>query len=210
MFLLCPVNLTILRGLFITLNYKNFGFGQNLIVFDRSQLDIEDVKRKLTDWYKLRDTFYLTSSELKYKNIPPKLICEKLIKIESGDLAVDYKLYCYCGAPDCVLVCDKHGQKEHGAEYYFFDKNWNMKRYNKRGQEASEGFALPKPDKVFDYPARLSKPFSFVRSDFYLKKGKVSFRKLTFTPYGGFDVNRLPETQHSWKANHYLHLFQDI
>ena len=40
----------------------NFGCGQNLIVFDKSKLDIEDAKRKLNDWYKIRDTYYLTYS----------------------------------------------------------------------------------------------------------------------------------------------------
>lgn len=33
------------------------------------------------------------------------------------------------------------------------------------------------------------------RADFYLEKGNVTFGELTFTPCGGFDVNRLPETQ---------------
>ena len=31
--------------------------------------------------------------------------------------------------------------------------------------------------------------------DFYLEKGEITFGELTFTPCGGFDVNRLPETQ---------------
>ena len=176
----------------------NFGCGQNLIVFDKSKLDIEDAKRKLNDWYKIRDTFYLTYSEMQYKGIPPKLICEKLIETESGDVPVDYKLYCFNGVPDCVLVCEKRGQMEHGAEYYFFDKDWKLKRYNKRGKEAPADFTLPKPEgieKVFEYATKLSKPFPFVRADFYLEKGKVTFGELTFTPCGGFDVNRLPETQ---------------
>lgn len=176
----------------------NFGCGQNLIVFDKSKLDIEDAKRKLNGWYKLRDTFYLTYSELQYKGIPPKLICEKLIETESGELPVDYKLYCFNGVPDCVLVCGKRGQMEHGAEYYFFDKDWNLKRYNKRGKEAPEKFTLPKPkgvENLFGYAAKLSKPFPFVRADFYLEKEKVTFGELTFTPCGGFDINRLPETQ---------------
>ena len=75
----------------------NFGCGQNLIVFDKSKLDIEDAKRKLNEWYKIRNTFYLTYSEMQYKGIPPKLICEKLIETESGDVPVDYKLYCFNG-----------------------------------------------------------------------------------------------------------------
>lgn len=176
----------------------NFGCGQNLIVFDKSKLDIEDAKRKLNNWYKLRDTFYLTYSEMQYKGIVPKLICEKLIETESGDVPVDYKLYCFHGVPDCVLVCENRGQMKHGADFYFFDKDWKLRRYNKRGKEAPVDFTLPRPDgieKVFDYAAKLSKPFPFVRADFYLEKGNVTFGELTFTPCGGFDVNRLAETQ---------------
>ena len=37
----------------------NFGCGQNLIVFDKSKLDIEDAKRELNQWYGIRDTFVL-------------------------------------------------------------------------------------------------------------------------------------------------------
>lgn len=176
----------------------NFGCGQNLIVFDKSKLDIEDAKRKLNDWYKLRDTFYLTYSEMQYRGIPPKLICEKLIETESGDVPVDYKVYCFNGVPDCVLTCSKRGQLGHGAEYYFFDKDWNLKRYNKRGKDAPADFSLPKPtgiEKVFEYATKLSKPFPFVRADFYLEKEKVTFGELTFTPAGGFDPNRLSESQ---------------
>lgn len=176
----------------------NFGCGQNLIVTDKSNLDIKKAIDKLNAWYELRDTFYLTYSEMQYKGIPPKLICEKLIETESGDLPVDYKLYCFNGVPDCVLVCNKRGQMERGAEYYFFDKEWKLKRYNKRGKEASADFTIPKPEgieKVFDYAALLSRPFPFVRADFYLEDGKITFGELTFTPCGGFDVNRLPETQ---------------
>ena len=149
-------------------------------------------------WYGIRDVFYLTYSEMQYRGIPPKLVCEKLIETEDGGLPVDYKLYCFNGKPHCVLVCLQRGVMTHGAEYYFFDRDWNLLRYNKRGKEAPEGFTIPKPegiDKLFDYAERLAKPFPFVRADFYLEKGKITFGELTFTPCGGFDVNRLPETQ---------------
>lgn len=176
----------------------NFGCGQNLIVRDKSKLNLDEAKKKLKKWYTIHDTFYLPYSEMQYKGIPPKLVCEKLIETEDGDLPVDYKLYCFNGRPDCVLVCAKRGHMKHGAEYYFFDKDWNLKRYNKRGKEAPEDFTLPKPENLgllFDYAEKLAKPFPFVRADFYLEKGQVTFGELTFTPCGGFDVNRLPETQ---------------
>lgn len=176
----------------------NFGCGQNLIVFDKSNLNIEDAKNKLNEWYKTKDTFYLAYSEIQYRGIPPKLVCEKLIETENGGLPVDYKLYCFNGKTDSVLVCTGRNTAGHGTKYYFFDRDWKLKRYNKTGKEAPEGFTIPKPkgiEKVFEYAEKLSRPFPFVRADFYLEKGKVTFGELTFTPCGGFDVNRLPETQ---------------
>lgn len=176
----------------------NFGCGQNLIVFDKSKLNIDDAKRKLNEWYKTKDTFYLSYSEIQYKGISPKLVCEKLIETEDGGLPLDYKLYCFNGKPFSVMMCSGRGTTGHGTKYYLFDRNWNLLRYNKAGKKAPEGFTLPKPDgvdKLFKYAEMLSKPFPFVRADFYLEKGKVTFGELTFTPCGGFDVNRLPEAQ---------------
>lgn len=174
----------------------NFGCGQNLICFDKNKLDIDSAKRKLARWYKVHSTFYFPYSEMQYRGIPPKLVCEKLIETEDGELPVDYKLYCFNGKADCVLVCANR-QSGH-PDYYFFDRNWTLKRYNQKGKAAPADFTLPKPknlELLFDYAEKLSKPFPFVRADFYLENGKVIFGELTFTPCGGFDVNRLPETQ---------------
>ena len=176
----------------------NFGCGQNLICLDKSKLDVEDAKRKLKDWYQVHDTFFLTYSEMQYRGIPPKLICEKLIETEDGGLPVDYKLYCFNGEADCLLVCTGRQYDGHGTKYYFINRSWKLKRYNKTGKEAPSDFTLPKPEgieKVFKYAEKLTKPFPFVRADFYLEDGKVTFGELTFTPCVGFDVNRLPETQ---------------
>jgi len=49
-------------------------------------------------------------------------------------------------------------------------------------------------DEMFLYADKLSKPFPFVRADFYLHHGKIIFGELTFTPARGIDPNRLPET----------------
>lgn len=177
----------------------NFGCGQNLICRDKNKLDIEDTKRKLNEWYKIHDTFYLPYSEMQYRGIKPKILCEYLIKGEKEDLLpVDYKFYCFNGHAHCVLACVGRDNTGHGAKYYFFDRNWHLLRYNVTGKAAPEGFSLPKPegiDKLFEYADKLSKPFPFVRADFYLENGKPIFGELTFTPSGGFDTGRLPETQ---------------
>ncbi len=175
----------------------NFGCGQNFICKDKSQYNEHEIKKMLWKWRKAHRTFYRNMSEMQYKTIEPKLICEKLIETETGELPKDYKLYCFNGIPDCALVCADRISAGH-ASYYFFDKDWNLKRYNKMGLEAPENFSLPRPEnyeKLFEYAAVLSKPFPFVRADFYLEKGKITFGELTFTPSGGFDKGRLPSTQ---------------
>lgn len=175
----------------------NFGCGQNFICKDKSQYNEHQVKKMLWKWRKAHRTFYRNMSEMQYKTIEPKLICEKLIETETGELPKDYKLYCFNGVPDCALVCADRISAGH-ASYYFFDKDWNLKRYNKMGLEAPENFSLSRPanyEKLFEYAAVLSKPFPFVRADFYLEKGKITFGELTFTPSGGFDKGRLPSTQ---------------
>lgn len=176
----------------------NFGSGENLICFDKDKLDIDDAVKKLKTWYKERGTFYLAYSEMQYKGIAPKLVCEKLIETEHGGLPVDYKFYCFNGHAECVLVCTGRGTDGSDPAYYFFDRDWNLLKYNRYGLEAPKGFTLPKPENIemlFDYAEKLTKPFPFVRADFYLENGQCIFGELTFTPCGGFDVNRLPSTQ---------------
>ena len=176
----------------------NFGCGQNLICQDKSQLDIEKTKNLLKKWRRVHNTFYLPYAEIQYKGIVPKLVCEKFIESETGGLPVDYKFYCFNGVPEVVLVCVDRDSSGNHAKYYFFDREWKLRRYNQAGKEAPEGFTLPKPqniDKLFDYAEMVSKPFPFVRADFYLENGQCYFGELTFTPLAGFDTKRLQETQ---------------
>ena len=111
------------------------------------------------------------------------------------DCFTDYKFYCFDGYVDSVMVCIERNTGN--PKFYFFDKQWNLKRYNKRGKEAPEGFTIPQPPNIqemFNIAARLSKGIPFVRVDLYNSEGKIYFGEMTFFPDSGFDPNRLPET----------------
>lgn len=176
----------------------NFGCGQNLICRDKSKLDEMETKKLLKEWRKKHKTTWKLYSEMQYKGITPKLVCEKLIETDTGDLPLDYKLYCFNGQAKYVMLCT---ERESGhPKYYFFDRERNLVRLNKRGLAAPEGFTIPMPegyDKLFEYADKLSAPFPFVRADFYLEKGQVIFGELTFTPCGGYDVN-IPREQNEY------------
>ena len=139
--------------------------------------------------------FHLIAAEPQY-NFPKRLLCEQFIETEDGHSPVDYKFYCFNGEAKYVLCCIGRGTQAK-PDFYFFDRQWQLQRLNRQGKAAPEGFSIPKPegmDELFNYAETLSKPFPFVRADFYLEQGKAYFGELTFTPAGGFDRGRLPET----------------
>ena len=170
--------------------------GRVIVCTDKSKLDREESRRQMQT--SLKRDFYAITREWPYKHVAHRIIAEKYLQQADGGLS-DYKFYCFDGYVDCVMVCiDRHLGD---TKFYFFDKDWNFLRLNKRGKAAPEGFTLPCPkniDKMFEIASTLSKGHPFVRVDLYNVDGKIYFGELTFFPNGGVDPNRLPETDLRW------------
>lgn len=170
----------------------NSGLGM-CICKNKSKLDIAKVKAELRKG--LQQDYYLTSREWPYKNVTHKIIAEKyMTDSPDKDEFTDYKFYCFNGYVDCVLTCIERSTGN--PKFYFFDKDWNLLRYNKRGKEAPADFTLPKPanmEEMFRIASKLSKGIPFVRVDLYNSSGKIYFGELTFFPDSGWDPNRMPK-----------------
>lgn len=172
----------------------NMGCGCNIICHDKSRLDIQETKNQLKTWGKIK--YHLLCAEMQYKDIPRKIICEKLLQEPNALLPVDYKFYCFNGKALYVMVCV--GREKGHPKFYYFDRNWELARLSQDSIDAPEGFSLEKPEgieKAFEYAEILSKPFPFVRADFYIINGQPYFGELTFTPSGGIDSERLKKTE---------------
>lgn len=169
----------------------NSGLGM-CICKNKQEINEKKVKKELKKG--LKQNYYLYGREWPYKNVKPKIIAEKFMTDSSGGL-VDYKFFCFEGKVDCVMVCiDRH---INDTKFYFFDKDWQLKRLNIRGKNAPKDFSLPKPakiDEMFSIAEKLSKGFPFVRVDLYECNSKIYFGELTFFPDSGFDSNILLET----------------
>ena len=169
----------------------NHSGGSNGVVIcsDKSLFDIDQAKRKLS--LSMNHDLFPRFREWPYKNVKKRVFAEKFL----GKDLVDYKFYCFNGVADCVLLCV---DRQIGSpKFYFFDRDWNLLRYNKRGKAAPEGFTLPKPeniDTLFELAARMSEGFPYVRMDYFDVDGHCYFGEYTFYPASGFDSNRLPET----------------
>ena len=95
----------------------------------------------------LAQDYYLPGREWPYKDIPRKIICEKYMTDYPGSPDfTDYKFFCFNGKVDCVMLCLERSSGD--TKFYFFDRDWSLKRYNIRGISAPEGFTLPKPENI--------------------------------------------------------------
>lgn len=162
-----------------------------VICHDKSTFNKNDAKKKLEK--SLKTDVYKSYGEWPYKGIKKRIFAEELIGKEGEEL-LDYKFYCFDGYVDSVLVC--MDRQIGDPKFYFFDKNWELKRYNKRGKMAPKDFTIPKPaniDKMFEIAAKISKGIPHLRVDLYNVDGKIYFGESTFFTASGFDANRLPE-----------------
>lgn len=171
----------------------NSGLGM-CICKDKASLDIKKVKSELKQG--LKQDYYLSGREWPYKDVERKIICEEYMtdSPDSSDLT-DYKFFCFNGHADCVMLC--LDRSSGNTKFYFFDKDWNLRRYNVRGKNAPDDFTLPKPknmSKMFEIAEKLSKGIPFARIDLYNSCDRIYFGEITFFPDSGFDPNLLDET----------------
>lgn len=79
----------------------NHGSGWNSICTDRNSYDWKKEKHKLGTWMKLN--YYYKNMEWVYKNITPKILCEKFLEEDGAILPTDYKIFCFNGEPKTVI-----------------------------------------------------------------------------------------------------------
>lgn len=166
----------------------NNGCGEVFVIKDKNNLDIQSTNRQLNAW--MKEKYGYASVQLHYSRIKPCVIAEKLLE-ESGKCAtlssqslIDYKIWCFNGKPECVLVVfDRVIGKE--SKQSIYDLEWNnisSKVFKPNVKYYEEDIPKPKHfDKMLDYARILSDGFPQVRTDFYYVDDKVVFGELTFT-----------------------------
>lgn len=174
---------------------SNYFYHMNLVVTDKKRLDIPATRQLLRKW--MHDNGHLKCAEMQYADIQKKIIAEKFIETSDGLAPADYKIYCCNGKPTYVMVCVGREQDKQPKFYYFDVKGQLQREMTTDGLQAPADFHYEIPDswdKMIAYAEKLSAPFPFVRTDFYLENGKVIFGELTFTPAAGLDEKKLPYT----------------
>ena len=173
----------------------NHGSGFNILCKDKSILDVEMAKEKLTGW--LATEFGRRSLEPHYKSISRRIIAEEYL----GDDIHTYKFYCFNGEPR-VLYVSSNEDGVYDKYYDYFDMDWNHLKVGLRGHLVHNDDEAPSApsnfSKMKEICGVLSSDFPFVRVDLYDVESKVYFSELTFTPTGGKMHLNPPETEKIW------------
>ena len=164
----------------------NHTSGNVFICKDKSKIDYKKLKKEVNRW--LKREYYWLHREWPYKNIKPRIICEKYMVDESGTELKDYKFMCFNGQVKCIFVCTNRTSPT-GLNIDIYDVAWNLMPFGRPNQPGT-GVKIPKPknfDKMIKYAEKLAENIPFIRVDFYETDGQLFFGELTFYPGAGFE-----------------------
>lgn len=156
---------------------SNHASGHIIICNDKSKIDINKVKKVMKKW--MKTNYYYLCGEWQYKDIKPKIICEKLLQSD----IVDYRIFCFEGNPIYIKTTRHSSVSSGGYDSAIYYADWEKVEF-KMDQSYGE-MEIEKPkhlDYMLEIARRLSEDFHFVRVDLYSVGEEIYFAELTFTP----------------------------
>ena len=162
----------------------NHRSGRNIIVKDKSKINIDEVCKKLKVELSINHAYI--SYELHYRDIKPKIICEEYLEGVAESL-YDYNIYCFHGEPEYIW-CIK-GSHRPGCQASFYNKNWEIQPFSLGYPK--DPILAPRPERLeemLELSRKLSGDFEHVRVDWYsLPDGRLLFGEMTFSTWAGIE-----------------------
>ena len=160
------------------------GSGFNIICEDKSKMNWDEEFKKMRRW--LRTYYYLQNREWVYKDIKPRIICEKYLDQDDGDELRDYRFFCFNGEPKFITVDFSITDKKR-TRRNLYDLEWNLMDAE-ISYPKETNIKVNKPEKLeemIELSKRLSSGFPHARVDFYYIDNKIIFGEITFFHQSG-------------------------
>ncbi|WP_372570468.1 ATP-grasp fold amidoligase family protein [Ruegeria jejuensis] len=152
------------------------GCGSVTILKDGAEPDRAALANQLTENY------YFVARERNYRQLKGKLIVEPLLF--AGQDVNDYKVFCWKGQARCILYVNDRNRSFYR---HLFDTDWNLLPVELSPFDMKRPIP-PRPkalEEMLSVAEQLSKPFGFVRVDFYLDQDRVLVGEITHCHQGG-------------------------
>lgn len=206
------INYSTLPDMFVA--KATHGSSWNLICKDKTTLEWNDEVRIMNIWLKLN--LFVFGREWNYKDLKPRIVIEKFLDHTPLN---DYKFMCFNGEP-LYMQLNNDFDGAHYVDFYEL-KEWEHLPFT-YGKYRKSDRKIDKPkqfDTMMQLARELSKPFPFVRVDFYNFDDCIVFGELTFFPGGGLLPLNPVETGYDQilgeklqlpEPNHNLKLYQKL
>lgn len=169
----------------------NHGSGSNALIRKKelNENRYNELRREFNG--ELKKSYFWKNREWSYKNITPKLLCEKCLGMERGPL-IDLNFFCFEGKLELIYMniglADENG-KHSVAHRAIFDNNFNyledahthMPSLNK-----TEAVLPPNIERIKEKAELLAKPFPHARVDFFYADNRYYFGEITFYSASGY------------------------
>ncbi len=150
--------------------------GGGIIVWDKNNINWAQIRKDLENRLNTNYSIF-GKGEFQYKDIEPRIIVEKLLINEDGEIPSDYKLHCFNGKLQFTQVdMDRHTHHKRNL----YDINWNLlpcKWAHENGKE------IPKPrnyEEMQMVAEKLAQGFTYTRVDLYVIEAAIYFGEITF------------------------------
>jgi len=158
--------------------------GGLVICRDKSKLDMEEARKKLTKFLKRK--YYHIWREWPYKNVKPRIIAEKYMEDKKTSELRDYKFFCFGGEAKLIFIATDRQTEGEETKFDFFDMEYNHLPFTNGHPNAKVAPEKPECfDEMRELAEKLSDGIPHVRVDFYEVDGKVYFGELTFSHWSG-------------------------
>lgn len=158
------------------------GSGANIICKDKNILNIKEAAEKLSKW--LNRNWYWSGREWPYKNIKPRIICEKFLS-DTNNTPDDYKVLCFNGRAKLIEV---HRDRYGNHRQDFYDTSWEKTRISQDEMPITD-MICEKPQllkEMLEMSEKLSKSIPHIRIDWYIVGSQLYFGEMTFFDGSGF------------------------
>ncbi|SEP83323.1 ATP-grasp fold amidoligase family protein [Butyrivibrio sp. TB] len=160
--------------------------GKHIIrVENKETLDYDRLLTVLSSWLIPRNSLKCSYCGA-YNKINPRILAEEYIEGFDDDL-MDYKFFCFNGKVELLYVATGRFKN---MSFNFYDLDWNLLPFTRVYPNSPHPLKKPQSfESMIEIASELSKPFPFVRVDFYeTKEGKLYIGELTFYPGGGYET----------------------
>lgn len=172
----------------------NWGWRAQVVCPRRSELDVPTTRSRLAEW--MARSHYWIYREWPYKNIRPRVLCERLLVDPAGDGLVECNIWCFAGEPRFIRVYVNRATSD---ERHLLDVTWGRPSFTLNGPGPARLPARPSNlEEMLDCARRLSRGWPFVRVDLYAVAGRTVFSEMTWTPGAGMNRFEPAEYDRYW------------